>query len=49
MLVLFSVITIASCLFSDDSAVTKLTARNFKDLVLESNEMWLVEFYGKKV
>lgn len=35
------------CLFSEDSAVVKLTESNFKSLVLESEELWLVEFYGK--
>ena len=33
-------------LFSDDSAVFKLTAKNFKDLVVNSDDFWLVEFYG---
>jgi len=29
-------------LFSDDSAVFKLTTKNFKSAVLESDEFWLV-------
>jgi hypothetical protein len=33
-------------LFADDSAVFRLTANNFKSSVLESDEFWLVEFYG---
>ena len=33
-------------LFADDSAVFKLTASNFKDQVINSDEFWLVEFYG---
>ena len=36
----------ALALFSDDSTVVKLTASNFKDLVLNSDDFWLVEFYG---
>lgn len=35
------------CLFDDNSAVVKLTEKNFKSLVLDSEELWLVEFYGK--
>ena len=46
-LTLFLVSTLA--LFADDSAVFKLTANNFKSSVLESDEFWLVEFYGKRV
>jgi hypothetical protein len=33
-------------LFKDDSAVFKLTAKNFEAEVLDSDEFWLVEFYG---
>ena len=36
----------AVALFSDDSAVFRLTANNFKDEVVNSDEFWLVEFYG---
>lgn len=36
-------------LYGDDSAVVRLTAKNFKDLVINSDEFWLVEFYGKSV
>ena len=43
----FSVATVAlSSLYSGDSKVVKLTTDNFKKNVLNSNEMWLVEFYG---
>ncbi len=34
-------------LFKDDSAVFKLTAKNFQSTVVDSDEFWLVEFYGK--
>ena len=32
--------------FADD--VVELTAGNFKSNVLDSSEIWLVEFFGKK-
>jgi protein disulfide-isomerase A6 len=35
----------ALALYSHDSAVITLTANNFKDLVINSHEFWLVEFY----
>lgn len=36
-----------ACLFKDDGPVVKLTSKNFKSLVLGSDELWLVEFYGR--
>lgn len=33
-------------LYDEDSKVIKLTKENFKTLVLESNEPWMVEFYA---
>lgn len=42
----FLLVVSTLCLFSDDSAVYKLTANNFKSTVLEGDEFWLVEFYG---
>lgn len=33
-------------LYDADSKVIKLTKENFKTLVLESNEPWMVEFYA---
>ena len=39
----------AFALFSDDSAVFRLTAKNFKDEVVHSDDFWLVEFYGKSI
>jgi hypothetical protein len=44
LLLLFVVSTLA--LFNDDSAVFKLTAKNFQSSVVDSDEFWLVEFYG---
>lgn len=43
----FLLIALGCCLYDENSAVVKLTERNFKDLVLMSDEYWLVEFYGK--
>lgn len=44
LLLLFVVSTAA--LFNDDSAVFKLTAKNFQSTVVDSDEFWLIEFYG---
>ena len=33
-------------LFGEDSKVVTLTAANFKDLVVNNDDFWLVEFYG---
>ena len=41
----FAILTLSS-LYSADSKVVKLTTDNFKQKVLNSNEMWFVEFYG---
>ena len=47
-LLLLAVLLVATtCLFKDSGAVVKLTKKNFNPLVLESDELWLVEFYGK--
>ena len=35
-----------SAVLADD--VVTLTPDNFKSLVLNSNDVWLIEFYGKK-
>ena len=34
-------------LYSSSSKVIQLTASNFKQKVLQSNELWFIEFYGK--
>ena len=46
ILVAFVLVVSTFALFSDDSAVFKLTAKNFKTEVVNSDEFWLVEFYG---
>ena len=38
-------LALVSCAVADD--VVELTAANFKSRVLDSNEVWLVEFFGK--
>jgi hypothetical protein len=49
LIILLAIIVLGSCLFKDDSAVVKLTKNNFKSSVLESDELWLVEFYGMQL
>jgi protein disulfide-isomerase A6 len=44
--VLCLVFGISSALFADDSPVVKLTTENFTELVLESGDLWFVEFYA---
>lgn len=38
--------TCCSALYGANSPVVKLTKENFKKLVLEGEELWLVEFYA---
>ncbi len=42
ILLLFLLVVSSLALFSDDSAVFKLTANNFQSTVLDSDEFWLV-------
>ena len=42
----FAIVTVTVALYADDSAVFKLTEGNFKKEVLETDDIWLVEFYG---
>jgi hypothetical protein len=37
----------AFALYGSNSKVVKLTAANFREKVLNSNQLWFVEFYGK--
>lgn len=46
LLVLTLMITSTLCLYDADSKVVKLTKDNFKTLVLDSNEPWMVEFFA---
>ena len=36
-----------TALYSEKSKVVKLTSKNFKSLVIDSKEVWFIEFYGK--
>lgn len=40
------IIALSSALYSPNSKVVKLTASNFKDLVINSKDVWFVEFYA---
>lgn len=46
-LVIFTLLVVSAfTLFEEGSPVFRLTASNFKSSVLESDEPWLIEFYG---
>ena len=38
--------TCCFAMYDNDKHVVKLTADNFKDLVINSDELWFVEFYA---
>ena len=42
----FAFATVASAFYGSNSKVVKLTSANFKEKVLNGNEVWFVEFYG---
>lgn len=44
--VFFSVFPIVSAFYESDSPVVKLTSENFSSLVIDSEDVWLVEFYA---
>lgn len=46
-LLLLSVFGSSLQLYESGSKVVKLTAANFKEKVLSSSSVWLVEFYGR--
>jgi protein disulfide-isomerase A6 len=46
LLALVLVFSIAVAFYETDSKVVKLTAANFQSLVLDSDELWLIEFYA---
>lgn len=45
-LVVVSVISLVSCFYEDGSSVQVLTNDNFKSLVRDSQDIWLIEFYA---
>jgi len=44
--ILFAFVAVTSALYGPDSKVVKLTAANFREKVINSNELWFVEFYA---
>jgi len=44
--ILFAYLAVTSALYDSNSKVVKLTAANFRDKVINSNELWFVEFYA---
>lgn len=44
--ILFVVVTFTNALYSNTDDVVELTASNFRSKVLDSDELWLVEFYA---
>jgi hypothetical protein len=48
-LILILSISFTSALYDSKSDVIKLTSNNFQKDVVNSNDLWLVEFYGKHI
>jgi len=46
MIVLIGLISLTSALYSPNSKVVKLTSSNFRDLVINSKDVWFIEFYA---
>ena len=46
VLLAFCILGTAFGLYGSNSKVVKLDKSNFKSLVINSNELWLVEFFG---
>ncbi len=47
ILLLFSLLTVTNSLYSAGSNVVVLNSSNFQSEVINSDSIWLVEFYGK--
>jgi len=47
ILLLFALFAVSFCLYGPDSKVIKLTAANFREKVINSKEVWFVEFFGR--
>lgn len=45
-LLILTLLTLCNTLYGPKSNVAQLTEQNFNDLVINSNELWLVEFYA---
>lgn len=46
LLFVFGVIAQDAPLYDEKSDIVKLTQSNFDSLVTNTNDMWLIEFYG---
>jgi len=46
VILLLSILSISCASYSSDDDVVELTASNFRSKVVDSNELWLVEFYA---
>jgi len=46
ILVFIGLVTLGSAMYSSNSKVVKLTASNFQDLVVNSKDVWFIEFYA---
>jgi len=47
LVALIALFAYSNALYESGSKVVKLTAQNFKEKVLNSKELWFVEFFGK--
>ena len=47
ILILIVIINVCYSLYLSDSNVIKITNSNFETEVLKSDNLWLIEFYGK--
>jgi hypothetical protein len=46
LFIILSLLTASMALYDAKSKVIKLTSGNFRDQVINSKELWFVEFYG---
>jgi protein disulfide-isomerase A6 len=46
ILVLIGLVTLSSAFYDSNSKVVKLTSGNFRDLVINSKDVWFIEFYA---
>ena len=46
LFIYLTIISLVTSMYLPSDAVVELTTANFKEKVMESNELWLVEFYA---
>ncbi len=46
LFIVLSLFAMSLALYGPDSRVVKLTSANFREKVINSKELWFVEFYG---